>query len=213
MVLEYHHPEALPPGGTYVVRVASILQVRPSSSEQRLARQRYAHMHPAVLPWTSLSACRRQPNKQHYCMQGSRGTWPEQKGAEIHEACAAEACACPAVTDWTQCVAHLQGLSGSLPEAAEAARRRRKLLLWNDDRGYTPGAGFDMSLLQVPTIDSCMSIPPKQAGREFVHPERGVRYVLRQVSVWDFALCQQAWHGCPEQGAKAAVHASAAAGR
>ena len=63
-----------------------------------------------------------------------------------------------------ECVAYPQGLPGSLPEAAEATRRRRKLLLWNDDRGYTPGAGFDMSVLQVPTIDSCMPIPPKQAG-------------------------------------------------
>ena len=72
-------------------------------------------------------------------------------------------------------MAYLQGLSGSLPEAAEAARRRRKLLLWNDDRGYTPGAGFDMSLLQVPTIDSCMPISPKQAGRESVHPEIAFR--------------------------------------
>ena len=44
---------------------------------------------------------------------------------------------------------YLQGLPGSLPEAAEAARRRRSLLLWNDDSGYTPGAGFDMSVLQV----------------------------------------------------------------
>ena len=80
MVLEYHHPEALPPGNTLVVRVASILQVRPSSSGQRMARQQYAHMHSAVLPWASLSACGRQP-KQHHRMQGRRGRWPEQKGA------------------------------------------------------------------------------------------------------------------------------------
>ena len=79
-MLEYHHPEALPPDSAFVVRVASILQVRPSSSEQRLACQQCAHMHSAVLPWTSSSACGRQP-KQHHRMQGSRGKWPEQKGA------------------------------------------------------------------------------------------------------------------------------------
>ena len=58
-------------------------------------------------------------------------------------------------------MAYLQGLQGSLPEAAEAAKRRRKLLLWNDDRGYTPGAGFDMSILQVLIIKSC--VPPSIA--------------------------------------------------
>ena len=58
-----------------------------------------------------------------------------------------------------QCVAHLQGLPGSLPETAEAARRRRKLLVRNDNHGYTPGAGFDMSALQVPIMISC--VPPR----------------------------------------------------
>ena len=29
VVLEYHHPEALPPESAFVVRVASILQVSP----------------------------------------------------------------------------------------------------------------------------------------------------------------------------------------
>ena len=188
VVLEYHHPEALPPGGTLVVRVASILQVRPLSSEQRLARQQYAHML-CCLGQAQAPAGGSQTSSITAC-KASVATGLNRLGSGHMRPCAAEACACPAVTDWTQCVAYLQGLSGSLPEAAEAARRRRKLLLWNNDRGYTPGAGFDMSLLQVPTIDSCMSIPPKQAGREFVHPERGVRYVLRQVSVWDSALCQ-----------------------
>ena len=85
-MLEYHHPEVLPPDSAFVVRVASILQVRPSSSGQRLACQQCAHMHSAVLPWTSQSACRRQLNGQHHHIQGKCCDWPEQKGQEIHEA-------------------------------------------------------------------------------------------------------------------------------
>ena len=41
----------------------------------------------------------------------------------------------------------LQGLPGSLPEAADLNRRRR-LLGRSEDPGYTPGSGFDMSVLQ-----------------------------------------------------------------
>ena len=41
----------------------------------------------------------------------------------------------------------MQGLPGSLPEAADLNRRRR-LLGRSEDPGYTPGSGFDMSVLQ-----------------------------------------------------------------
>ena len=41
----------------------------------------------------------------------------------------------------------MQGLPGSLPEAAEISRRR-KLLGRSEDPGYTAGSGFDMSVLQ-----------------------------------------------------------------
>ena len=42
---------------------------------------------------------------------------------------------------------YMQGLPGSLPEAAELSRRR-KLLGRSEDPGYTAGSGFDMSALQ-----------------------------------------------------------------
>lgn len=42
---------------------------------------------------------------------------------------------------------HMQGLPGSLPEAA-ALTRRRRLLVRSEDPGYTAGSGFDMSMLQ-----------------------------------------------------------------
>ncbi len=41
----------------------------------------------------------------------------------------------------------MQGLPGSLPEAAATARRR-KLLGRSEDPGYTAGSGFDMGALQ-----------------------------------------------------------------
>ena len=42
----------------------------------------------------------------------------------------------------------MQGLPASLPEAAAADRRRRRLLERSQDAGYTAGSGFDMSALQ-----------------------------------------------------------------
>ena len=48
----------------------------------------------------------------------------------------------------SSCFGSLQGLGGTLPEAAAQASRRRKLLLRSQDPGYTPGSGFDMSALQ-----------------------------------------------------------------
>ena len=76
-MLEYHHPEALPTESAFLVRVASILQVRPSSSGQRLDRQQCACMHAPVLPWPSPRlGAGRQPSKLHHRMQGQYSERP-----------------------------------------------------------------------------------------------------------------------------------------
>lgn len=58
---------------------------------------------------------------------------------------------------WSSFSDCLQGLGGTLPEAAAQASRRRKLLLRSQDPGYTPGSGFDMGVLQrrSDTISAC----------------------------------------------------------
>jgi hypothetical protein len=62
-------------------------------------------------------------------------------------------CACN-LTAWN----FSQGLQGSLPEAAELKRRRRRqLLVKSEEVRYTQGTEFDMSLLQRKTdvVSSC----------------------------------------------------------
>ena len=56
-------------------------------------------------------------------------------------------CASCALPSACRCML-VQGLPGSLPEAAAADRRRRRLLERSQDPGYTAGSGFDMSALQ-----------------------------------------------------------------
>lgn len=52
-----------------------------------------------------------------------------------------------------------QGLPGNLPEAAEAARRRRKrgLLVKDEEESYTPGTSFNMGAIQQSSdrVSSC----------------------------------------------------------
>ena len=47
----------------------------------------------------------------------------------------------------SQCL-NVQGLPAALPQAAEDAQRRRRLLVKAQEATYTPGTGFNMGALQ-----------------------------------------------------------------